>query len=400
MAFILFTVLCIFCMMYYFISLLCAFYFVYKRKKELKEFNHWKKVASNPTSKDHSPSQRPFVTILKPICGSDEYTKENLESFLQQSYQNFQMIVGMASEQDSALLIVQNLQKQYPQLKIVQGEHPIGANKKVRNLLNIQKYIDPTSAIWIIADADLKVDANYIERIVHNFSSPQIGCVTCLYTVKKTPNWGSLPESLYIEQTFAPGVLLSSSFAPLNYALGATIAVDKQIFLETGGFEKLLDYLADDNIIGKRIAEAKKKVKLSTYIVEDVLSYQSITNTFKHLLRWNRTIRICQSIGYFFSMITYMTPWLLLYIVTALYFQKNPWFLVTIALTLRILQPTAVAFALQNKYTFIRAFLAPLWDFISFCLWFVSFQGNTITWRDTTYHLHKDGTMHIKNKEK
>ena len=134
-----------------------------------------------------------------------------------------------------------------------------------------------------------------------------------MYTVKKTPNWGSLPESLYIEQTFAPGVLLSSSFAPLNYALGATIAVDKQIFLETGGFEKLLDYLADDNIIGKRIAEAKKKVKLSTYIVEDVLSYQSITNTFKHLLRWNRTIRICQSIGYFFSMITYMTLAFIIY---------------------------------------------------------------------------------------
>ena len=66
MAFILFTVLCIFCMMYYFISLLCAFYFVYKRKKELKEFNHRKKVASNLYSKDHSP---PVLCYnIKVIC--------------------------------------------------------------------------------------------------------------------------------------------------------------------------------------------------------------------------------------------------------------------------------------------------------------------------------------------
>lgn len=363
---------------YFFIASICALIFYCKRKYTKKK----------------QTSYNPFVSCLKPVCGSDEKTEDNLQSFLNQDYFKYEVIVGSAKAEDTGLQIAQNLAQTHSFLVCVHGEQGLGSNLKVRNLRNIQKYASSESNIWIISDADIKVDRQYLTNIVSLFQDEQVGAVTCLYRVNKTYDLGGLCEALYIEQSFAPGVILASTFAPANYAFGATIAVRKQDFENIGGFASLENYLADDNLIGKRITENGKKVMLSNYIVEDILGKQSLKSTFLHLLRWNRTIRICQPIGYFFSGITYFFPWFSLYAISSFYYNNtNALKIMIICLIIRISCAMNVSLALGTSFGMKRAFLAPIWDIFSFILWLFSFFGKTITWHNDTFILKKDGTM-------
>lgn len=363
---------------YFFIASICALIFYYKRKHTKAQIN----------------SYAPFVSCLKPVCGADEKTEENLSTFLNQNYSKYEVVVGSAKEDDDGLRIAQNLATTHSLLLCVHGEQGLGSNLKVRNLCNIQNYASPESKIWVISDADIRVDSQYLANIVALFQNEQVGAVSCLYRVNKTYDLGGLCEALYIEQSFAPGVILASTFAPANYAFGATIAVRKQDFEKVGSFASLENYLADDNLIGKRIAENGKKVILSHYIVEDVLGKQYLRNTFLHLLRWNKTIRICQPIGYFFSGITYFFPWFALYAITSLYANNpNTLKILLLCLIIRIICAISVALALGTSFGIKRAMLAPIWDMFSFILWLLSFVGKTITWHDDTFILKKDGTM-------
>jgi hypothetical protein len=76
-----------------------------------------------------------------------------------------------------------------------------------------------------------------------------------------------------------------------------------------GGFETLADYLADDYQLGRLIASRKKQIRLSTVVVDCWSDPMDWRQVWSHQLRWARTIRICQPLPYFFSVLSNATLW-------------------------------------------------------------------------------------------
>ena len=337
----------------------------------------------------------PKAACLKPLCGYDFEASINLKSFLDQDYPDYEVVFGTEKEEDeayrAAYLICGENRKW--RCKAVFGGVGDGANRKVRNLRNIEASISPAAEVIVLSDADTRVTRDYLKKMIAPISrDTTVGAVTSIYRVENVSSLAGVIEALSVESTFVPGVLVVSTFSRLRYAFGASIALRRSDFLRAGGFTAIKDYLADDYMVGKIIHESKKCVVLSPYVVKVIFPDQGLKETLAHLVRWTRTIRACEPTGYFFSILSCSTLWAIMAFKAI---GGNPvgWTVLAGSFLIRIFCAAVVAGAIGSRRGVIRAILAPVWDILSSLLWLGGLIINQVTWRGVRYRVFSDGRM-------
>ncbi|MDP8964124.1 MAG: glycosyltransferase, partial [Cyanobacteriota bacterium] len=214
---------------------------------------------------------QPPVTILKPICGLDRDAYENLASFCQQDYPDYQIIFAVLESEDPAIELVHKIIHYFPNLDIqlVVGDTcpelsqcTIGTNRKVINLTNAAPLAKHD--ILLIADSDIRVGADYLQRVVQPLEQANVGVVTCPYR-SSAQGWVTILEAIGTATDFHAGVLVSQQLEGIKFALGSTIVIRKDVLDEIGGFSAIADYLADDFQLGNLPARLGYKVVLSNY---------------------------------------------------------------------------------------------------------------------------------------
>ncbi len=118
-------------------------------------------------------AERPAVTVLKPLCGMEPNLYENLETVLRQAYAGpVQVVFGVQNAADPAIGVVRALQAAYPEARIdlVIDARQHGSNRKVSNLINMSELI--AHPVIVLADSDMVVAPDYIERIVAELAQP------------------------------------------------------------------------------------------------------------------------------------------------------------------------------------------------------------------------------------
>ncbi len=350
-------------------------------------------LTENRRNHDQDKTQLPPVSIFKPLKGVDPELWESLCSHCEQQYPEFELIFGVSDPVDPACEVVRELQKQYPAraIKLVVCERVLGANVKVSNL--VQMLPEARYEILLVNDSDIRVAPDYLQRVVAPLADPQIGLVTCLYHAEPANTLGSRLEALGISTDFAPGVL-SARFLEqgLHFGLGSTLVFRRQDLAPIGGFEALLDYLADDYELGRRIAASGKRVELSSATVVTFLPAYTLRQFWQHQLRWSRTIRDARRWGYLGLIFTFGLPWSLAMLIAA---RGALWawmlFAVTFGARLIVGIGTAVA-ALHDRQALRNIFLFPLRDLIAPLVWAAGLIGNRIHWRGDEFYL-KDGRL-------
>jgi len=159
-----------------------------------------------------------------------------------------------------------------------------------------------------------------------------------------------------------------------------------------GGFEVLLDYLADDYELGRRVSESGKRVELSDVTVETFLPVYSFRQFVDHQLRWARTIRDARPWGYLGTVLTFGLPWSIALLLAA---RGAPWAWALCAITLaaRVGVGLATSLALlHDRQALKNIFLLLVRDMIAPLVWAASFAGHQIHWRGDVFYL-KDGRL-------
>jgi ceramide glucosyltransferase len=269
----------------------------------------------------------------------------------------------------------------------------LGANIKVSNL--VQMLLAARHELLLVNDSDIRVPSDYLRKVITPLRDASVGLVTCLYRGVAGPTLGSRLEALGISTDFVPGVL-SARFLEkgLHFGLGSTLAFRRRDLEGIGGFEALLDYLADDYELGRRIASTGKKVELSAATVVTFLPAYTLRQFLRHQLRWSRTIRDARRWGYAGLLFTFGLPWAL---VTLLAAHGAAWAWALFALTFVV--RLAVGFVsavvvLHDRQIFRDVILLPLRDLIAPLVWAAGFIGNRIHWRGDVFDL-KDGCLTI-----
>jgi len=341
----------------------------------------------------------PGVTILKPLKGVDPNLWENFCSHCEQQYPEFQIIFGVSDANDPAIAMVRQLQQKYPchQIELVVCVQKLGTNTKVSTL--VQMLARARHPILLVNDSDIQVPPDYLARIVAQLHDEQVGLVTCLYRGISGKALGSRLEALGISTDFIPGVLSARLLENgLRFGLGSTLAFRRSDLEAIGGFEALLDYLADDYELGRRIAALGKQVELSEIVVDTFLPDYSMRGFLEHQIRWARTIRDARRWGYLGVSLTFGLAWGLL---TVLLTGGAAWAWGVLGVT-----ATARAFVvwmcakrvLRDPGLARDWYLLPLRDLIAPLVWMLSFVGNRISWRGDFYYL-KQGRLTRATRE-
>lgn len=343
-------------------------------------------------------SALPPVSILKPLKGVDPEIWENFCSHCEQDYPEFQVIFGVSDPADPAVEVVRKLQGKFPNLMIelIVCHRILGTNIKVSNLAQMLRAA--RHEILLVNDSDIRVPPDYLRNVIAPLADSSVGLVTCLYRGIACPTLGSRLEALGIASDFVPGVL-SARFLEhgLHFGLGSTLAFRRRDLEAAGGFESMVDYLADDYELGKRIAAAGKKIKLSATAVATLLPAYTIRQFLAHQLRWSRTIRDARRWGYAGLIFTFGLPWALLTVAAT---RGAFWALALFALTFaaRFFVAYIAADAVLGDRQMFRTglitniFLLILRDLIAPLVWIASFMGNRIYWRGDVFDL-KDGRL-------
>ena len=344
------------------------------------------------------PWPGPAATILKPLRGEEPGLYDNLRSFCEQDYPVYQVVFGVRDAGDPAAAVVERLVRDLPgrDLALVVDDRVIGSNFKASNLANM--YAAAKHDLLVVSDSDMRVGPTYLGTVVAPLADPRVGVVTCLYSGRARPGLWSALGAMFINEWFLPSVLVGRAFRPGRFCFGATMAFRRQAFEAIGGFETLASYLADDYMLGALMNARGLEVALSSYVVENTVCEPDFQTLFRHELRWARTIRSVEPLGYTFSFLTHS-----LVLSCAYLLVSSPGALggavLGGSLALRIAAHYAVRRSLDISEP-SRPWLVPVRDGLCFVVWGASFLGRTVRWGGEKFSVGSDGRMRLNGRHR
>jgi ceramide glucosyltransferase len=242
----------------------------------------------------------------------------------------------------------------------------------------------------VLSDSDVRVPPGYLAAVVAPLTRPEVGIVTCPYRGRPGPGVWSRLGSMFIDDWFIPSVRVAALLGSRAFAFGATIGIRREMLERIGGFEAIVNQLADDYRLGELTRQLGARTELSEVLVETAVDERSLRQLADHELRWLRTIRTVRPMGYAFSFVTFGLPVALL----ACLLSGGS------TATLTMLAVTATARVMLRMAhrgvarTASELGLLLLSDALLFTLWCWSFFGRRVRWGQRFYRVARDGSFH------
>jgi ceramide glucosyltransferase len=346
-------------------------------------------------------SSLPAVTIFKPVHGMEARLEENLESFFEQNYPSFEIILGARDANDAGLKVAGKLCQRYPQVKsrIVVSGPPTWPNAKV---FSLSKMI-PLSAddYFVISDSDVQVSPDFLRSVIPALLDSRIGLVTCPYRGVPAGDFWSTLEALGMSVEMPSGVMVADMLEGIRFALGPAVALRREGLEKIGGIAATADYYSDDFVLGNLIWAVGYKVIFSHHIIQHVLTPRSLKRTLGDQLRWMKSTRFSRPLGHVGTGLTYAVPFGVLGLVAGAAAGRLALGVGLFAASFvnRVVQSIAVGWGvIGDRRAFYLAWLYPVRDFLGFLTWMGSFGSRTFFWRGETYRFSKGGRIIPQNR--
>ncbi|HKW16721.1 MAG TPA: glycosyltransferase [Terriglobales bacterium] len=342
------------------------------------------------------PEKLPPVTIFKPVHGMEERLDQNLESFFQQDYPDYEIILGARSEDDPAILLAKQICRRHPNInsRIVISGPPEWPNAKV---FTLDKMIALSrNDFFVTSDSDVRVGPDFLRNVIPPLLERELGLVTCMYRGDPADDFWSVLEALGMSVEMSSGVVTADMLEGIRFALGPAVAFRRDALDAIGGIRATADYYSDDYVLGNKIWAAGYKVIFSHYFVDHVLTPRSFFRTLGDQLRWMKSTRHSRPLGHIGTGLTFALPFGVLGVIAAT--ALGEWAigvgLLAASLLNRIIQSLMVGWWLLRDARALRlCWLYPIRDLQGFAVWVASFLSHKFYWRGEVYRFTKDGKI-------
>ena len=343
----------------------------------VRRFASRKRVAEGPL---------PPVTVLKPLHGDEPLLEDALASFCAQDYPSFQIVFGLQDATDPALAVLARLRARFPAIDITVVVDPAqhGANRKVGNLVNM--YPAASNDTIVVSDSDIHVAPDYLRQVVTTLCQPGTGIATTLYA--GLPAHSGLAGKLgatQINHAFLPGALMARALGRQD-CLGATMALTRETLDRVGGFAALANNVADDALLGQLVRATGKTVALAQTVPATTVPESRLPSLVSHELRWARTIRSMEPVGYALSVMQFPLFWALCAVALS-GGAAWAWEVLAASWGIRAITAAAIDGALRLRHT-APVWSLPLRDTLSVAVLVASFHSKRVAWRG---HVHVVG---------
>ncbi len=218
------------------------------------------------------------VSILKPLKGLDDGLFDNLESFCNLDYPQYEIIFALQNQNDPAYKVVKKIKEKYPShdITIVVEYCDEGLNPKVNNL--IPAYKRAKYDLILISDSNVRVEKNYLTDISRHMDDRTVGLVSNMIRGVSGRSLGAVMENLHLNSFIVGSVCLLDKYLKMPCVVGKSMLMRKSDLDAIGGLIAVKDFLAEDYIIGERIHRLGKRVVLSSHLINNVNEYWNRKN--------------------------------------------------------------------------------------------------------------------------
>ena len=343
----------------------------------------------------------PPVSVLKPLHGTEDGLERNLETFFEQEYPHFELLFCARHESDPGLQLAREVGKRFPHVDaryMTCGEPPAHFhNAKVFSLATMDAVA--SHELYVTSDADARVSPDYLCKMIQNLKDPKMGLASSIYigTVHRgtEARLSSHLDAVGKSVEMSSGVMVADMLEWTKFALGVTMVLRKQSFVEAGGFEELGQFYADDFVLGNRLATRGTGVRLASHVIRLLVEDTPFSVSFRNQLRWMQSTRRSRPWGHLGTGLTFAMPFGLLGLLWGLVSGHAGlgvlWLLAMVVN--RWLQAGTVLTMMGDPEWMRGMFLYPLRDLLGSILWLGSYGGDRFYYRGQTYRLREGGRV-------
>ncbi|MDO1605764.1 glycosyltransferase [Lactobacillus sp. YT155] len=124
-----------------------------------------------------------IFTVVMPIYNAEEYLKKSLDSFVDQSFKDFQLIMIDDQSSDDSVAICEQYTKEYENFKLIQHKENQGVSAARNTGIH-----EANSQYITFVDSDDWVDPEYLAFFVEAFEENDIDLACCGFMVETDKN--------------------------------------------------------------------------------------------------------------------------------------------------------------------------------------------------------------------
>jgi ceramide glucosyltransferase len=320
-----------------------------------------------------------FVSILKPLAGSDDELALNLASFARLADPSYELLLGIASLRDPACPIARKFVDEHPELRarVVLTNSDAAMNPKVAQLVGLLACA--RGEIVVISDANVRVGPQYLAHLREALALPNTGLVTSSIVGAGEVSLGASLENLQLMSHIAPGVAALDSLTPTTISIGKSMAMRRVDLARIGGLESVANLLAEDHMLGVQFAAAGFKVRLCTDPVHNYNVHTRVQRSLERHTRWAKMRRCIAPLPFYFE------PLLVPVLVASFGLLAHPSRATALAfVAASCLQMAGATLAVLSLRGRMRAVFVPLEiirSFASLYMWLCAVCSLRVNWR-------------------
>lgn len=234
-----------------------------------------------------TPIHRPPVTLVRPLCGLEPFSRETLKSTFAIAYPDYEILFCVEDTADPVVPLVRAVTAEHSgrSARLLTGADAVGANPKLNNMA--KGFRQSSHALIAFVDSNVFTPPDYLDQLV---ATPEAGA-----GMVTAPPVGYAPAGFWAEVECA---FLNSYQARMQYAvdaMGHGFAQGKTLFfrradLDHGGFAQLASEPAEDAAATRMMKTKGRRIRLAGPFAQLVGS-RSASQVWKRQLRWARLRR-------------------------------------------------------------------------------------------------------------